>query len=259
MKVGALASNSDRDHPRAEIELRDRLIVALDVPNHEAAYEFVEMLGETVSFYKIGYHLIFSGGLELAKRLIKGGKKVFLDPKMGDIDQSVAKGVMDIALMDIDFVTVHGNAPTIRAAVEGRRKAVDYRGKCPLKILSVSTLVTSFDEQDLPALGYDPKLSVTEIVSRSVASALNAGCDGVIASGKEAAALRKQVGNRLIVTPGIRSNDVPHHEQKRVATPAQAIAGGADYLVMGRQIINGPNPKKEAESVFDEIRSALRD
>jgi orotidine-5'-phosphate decarboxylase len=233
-----------------DLELRDRLIVALDVPNEERALALVEQLGDTVHFYKIGLQLLFAGGLHVAEKLITRGKRVFLDSKICDIDETVKAAVANVAQMGVDFVTVHGNAAAIRAAAEGR-------GKHPLKILSV-TLLTSLDATDMKDLGLAAAHTIPEIVLMRARSALEAGCDGVIASGQEAAAIRKMAGNRvLIVTPGIRSKNIPHHDQKRVSSPYEAISSGADYLVMGRQIIESADPKKMAESVFEEIRAAL--
>jgi orotidine-5'-phosphate decarboxylase len=247
MSASALAVAGVRPDP---IEFRDRLIVALDVPNDRRAFELVEKLGDTVLFYKIGLQLQFAGGLQVAETLIKRGKKIFLDSKICDIDETVKGAVANVADMGVDFVTVHGNGASIRAAVEGR-------GKHPLKILSV-TLLTSLDAHDMKDLGLAAKYTIPDIVLMRAKNALEAGCDGVIASGKEAAEIRKMAGSRLlIVTPGIRSKNVPHHDQKRVATPYEAITAGADYLVMGRQIIESENPKKMVESVFKEIEAAL--
>lgn len=232
------------------IEFRDRLIVALDVPNEHRAFELVDKLGDTVRFYKIGLQLQFAGGLRVADRLISQGKKVFLDSKIYDVSETVKLAVANVAAMGVNFVTVHGSGPAIRAAVEGR-------GARPLKIFSV-TVLTSLNKNDMREMGIAEQYSVNDVVLMRAKNALAAGCDGVIASGMEASEIRKMAGNRLlIVTPGIRSKNVPHHDQKRVTTPYEAIAAGADYLVMGRQITESSDPRKMAESVFDEIRPAL--
>jgi len=251
MRSTALAVAAATSPQRAAIELRDRLIVALDVPNKERALEMVEKLGDTVRFYKIGLQLHFAGGIELAHKLIKKNKKVFLDSKIYDIDQTVKNAVANVAKMGVDFVTVHGNGSAIRAAVEGR-------GDHPLKIFIV-TLLTHLDAHDMKDLGLATKYSLNDIVLMRAKTALEAGCDGVIASGKEAAAIRRMTKSRplLIVAPGIRSRGIPHNEQKRVSTPHDAIAAGADYLVVGRQILDAADPKAMAESIFDEIKAAL--
>ena len=246
MKTSALAAA----RRPAEIALRDRLIVALDVPDEQSAFDLVRQLGEAVSFYKIGLQLQFAGGLQVAARLIDQGKKVFLDAKICDIDETVRKAVANVARMGVDFVTVHGNSAAIRAALEGR-------GKHSLKVLSV-TLLTSLDARDMQDLGLAAEHSIKDIVLMRARSAVAAGCDGVIASGLEAAAIRDMAGERLlIVAPGIRSCGAPCHDQKRVATPRQAITAGADYIVMGRQIIENDNPGKMAEAVFAEIEAAI--
>ncbi len=249
MRSGAVAVADVRQSEA--IELRDRLIVALDVPNQEQALELVEKLGDTVRFYKIGLQLHFAGGLELADKLIKRKKKVFLDSKIYDIDETVKNAVANVARMGVDFVTVHGNGKAIRAAVEGR-------GGHPLKIFIV-TLLTSLDRHDMQDLGLAEKFTLKDIVLMRARSALEAGADGVIASGQEASDIRKMTNGRplLIVAPGIRSKNVPHHDQKRVASPQEAIEGGADYLVVGRQILESRDPKAMAESIFSEIECAL--
>jgi orotidine-5'-phosphate decarboxylase len=233
------------------IEFRDRLIVALDVPSAPEALALVARLGDTVRFYKVGLQLQFAGGLGVAETLINQGKKVFLDSKIYDVGETVRGAVANVANMGVNFVTVHGNGAVIKAAVEGR-------GTRPLKILSV-TLLTSLDASDLEEMGIASRYSVADIVRMRAKSALDAGCDGVIASGQEAADIRKLAGNRLlIVTPGIRSKNMARHDQKRVATPYEAVSAGADYLVMGRQIIESDDPKKMAESVFEEIACGLK-
>jgi orotidine-5'-phosphate decarboxylase len=234
-----------------EVELRDRLIVALDVPTKQSALNLIERLGDSINFYKVGWQLFFAGGIALADELIRSGKKVFLDTKIHEIPEVVQNAVAAMAAMNVSFVTVHGNDAAIRAAIRGR-------GRHSLKILSI-TLLTSLDATDMRDSGLASTYSIEEIVLKRAQSALEAGADGVIASGKEAAQIRKMAGNRLlIVTPGIRSKDIGHHDQKRVTSPAQAIGSGADYLVVGRQIIESSDPKGMAESIFEEIRGAIK-
>ena len=216
------------DNHIESIPLAERLIVALDVPTIDEARAVVQTLGDTVQFYKIGLQLQMAGGLLLAKKFTAAGKKVFLDSKIFDIDETVTGAVERVANMGVNSLTVHGNGPTIRAAMKGR-------GDSNLKILSV-TVLTSLDAHDIRDLGYP--CSVEELVMRRAQSALDAGCDGVIASGKEARQIRDIAGEHLlIVTPGIRSEGVSADDQKRPATPAGAVSAGADYIVVGRQIL----------------------
>ena len=234
--------------PRHVIPARERLIVALDVPNPEDARRRIAALGESVAFYKIGLQLAFAGGMDLAADLAEQGKRVFLDVKLHDIDQTVESAVRNIAGMGLDFLTVHGQGRAIEAAVAGR-------GDSDLKIFAV-TVLTSLGTEDLKAEGVG--LHLPELVVSRARRALAAGCDGVIASGMEATAIRELAGDDLlIVTPGIRSEGVPHNDQKRVTTPRQAIARGADYLVVGRQILKADNPPAMAEQIVGEIEAAL--
>jgi orotidine-5'-phosphate decarboxylase len=248
--MAALTADAKTEMTRASIELEDRLIVALDVPTVENAKRLIEILGGAVNFYKIGLQLHFAGGLDLAKELVQQGKKVFLDAKLLDIDQTVTGAVQNVVKMGVTFLTVHGNGPTIRAAIEGRGKS------SALKILAVTAL-TSLNADDLAELGVS--MSVEQYVMMRVEKALQAGADGVIASGQEARKIRERAGNQLlIVTPGIRSEGVPVDDQKRVATPLQAIGAGADYLVMGREILRAPNPGKKAEEILRQIELGLK-
>ena len=202
-----------------------------------------------VGFYKIGMQLQFNGGIDLARRLVERGKKIFLDSKLLDIDETITGAVANIARMGVSFLTVHGTGATIRAAVRGR-------GGRDLRILAVTAL-TSLDAADLLELGVE--VPVKEYVLRRAQSALNAGCDGVIASGQEAAPIRELAGDRLlIVTPGIRSPGVAHDDQKRVSTPEDAIAAGADYLVVGREITQSPDPISATEKMFAQIDAGLK-
>jgi orotidine-5'-phosphate decarboxylase len=230
------------------IPLADRLIVALDLPTVEAARALAARLGGEVNFYKIGLQLLFAGGLELARELKGQGKKIFLDAKLLDIDQTVASATANIGGLGVDFLTIHALAPTLRAAVEGR-------GSSHLRLLAV-TVLTSQGPEDMVELG--TRFTVEELVLRRARAALAAGCDGVIASGREAGAIRAAAGNEfLIVTPGIRSEGVSIDDQKRAATPAQAIAAGADYLVVGREILRSPDPAATATAILRQIETAL--
>jgi orotidine-5'-phosphate decarboxylase len=226
---------------------RDRMIVALDVPSVSAAAALVERLGDAASFYKIGYQLAFAGGIPLADTLIAAGKQVFLDLKLHDIGNTVEKGVESVARMGATFVTVHAYPQTMKAAVAAR-------GDAGLRILAV-TVLTSYDDADLDAAGY--ALGVSSLVARRAAQAHEIGVDGLVCSAEEAAALRPLVGTSMaLITPGIRPAGSAAGDQKRVMTPARAIAAGADYLVVGRPIIAADDPKAAAEAVVAEITSA---
>ena len=226
---------------------RDRLIVALDVPSIPAASALVERLGDAVSFYKIGYQLAFAGGLPLAETLVGAGKQVFLDLKLHDIGNTVEKGVESVARIGATFVTVHAYPQTMKAAVAAR-------GSAGLRILAV-TVLTSYDDADLGAAGY--ALGVSALVARRAAQAREIGVDGLVSSAEEAAALRSLVGTSMaLVTPGIRPAGAAAGDQKRVMTPARAIAAGADYLVVGRPIVEAADPRAAAEAIVAEITAA---
>ena len=229
------------------LEARDRLIVALDVPSVAAADAMVDRLGDTVAFYKIGYQLAFVGGLPFAETLIRGGKRVFLDLKLHDIGNTVAKGVESVAQLGATFLTVHAYPQTMRAAVEAR-------GDTGLRILAV-TVLTSYDDADLAAAGYD--FTVPELAAERAAQAHDIGVDGLVCSATEAANLRPIVGSSMaLVTPGIRPAGVDTDDQKRVMTPARAIAAGANYLVVGRPILEAPDPNAAAAAILMEIAAA---
>ena len=225
---------------------RDRLIVALDVSSIEEAQALVRRLGPAVSFYKIGYQLAFIGGLPYARSLIHSGKQVFVDLKLHDIGNTVAQGVKSIARLGATFVTVHGYPQTLKAAVAARESG--------LQILAV-TVLTSQNDADLAEAGY--QTTVAELVARRATQARDIGVDGVVCSPEEAARVRAIVGTKLaLVTPGIRPAGAAAGDQKRIATPAAAIAAGADYLVVGRPIIAAPDPKAAAEAIVAEIAAA---
>jgi orotidine-5'-phosphate decarboxylase len=230
------------------IEPRERLIVALDVSSVEAAAAIVARLGATVSFYKIGYQLAYAGGLDYARTLTDSGKRVFLDLKLHDIGHTVGQGVKSVARSGATFLTVHAYPQTMKAAVDAREG--------DLRILAV-TVLTSYDDADLAAAGYD--FTVSELVAERAAQARDIGVDGVVCAAEEAAKLRAVVGSRLaLVTPGIRPAGAEAGDQKRVATPAAAIAAGADYLVVGRPIVAAADPKAAAAAIVAEIDGAAK-
>ena len=227
------------------IEPRDRLIVALDLPSVELADALVTRLGDAVSFYKIGYQLAFAGGLPLAEQLARAGKQVFLDLKLHDIGNTVARGVESVVRLGASFLTVHAYPQTMKAAVEAR-------GSSSLRILAV-TVLTSYDDADLAAAGYD--FTVPELVAERAGQARDIGVDGLVCSAVEVAPLRAAVvgHSMVLVTPGIRPAGADSGDQKRIMTPAAAIAAGADYLVVGRPIVAAADPRAAAEAIVEEI------
>ena len=232
----------------SKIAPRDRLIVALDLPTVAAAEAMIGRLGDSVTFYKIGYQLAYAGGLPLVRQLADAGKKVFVDLKLHDIGNTVARGVESVARLGATFLTVHAYPQTMKAAVEARAGS-------GLKILAV-TVLTSYDDADLHAAGY--RLGVSDLVEARAQQAQVLGVDGLVCSPEEAAALHKIVGHQLVlVTPGIRPAGAAAGDQKRIMTPARAIAAGSDYLVVGRPVIEAPDPKAAAEAIQAEIAQAL--
>lgn len=227
----------------------DRLIVALDVPNAMQGLAMAERLGDSVSFYKIGLGMLTGGGLALANELKQDhGKRIFLDMKLFDIGNTVENAVRGLAQFDLDFLTVHGDPHVVRAAKEGAS------GK-DLKILAV-TILTSLNRDDLDA-SLLKEGDVQDLVVERAAKALEAGADGVIASPQEAALIRAlpQAQDRLIVTPGVRPAGAELGDQKRVATPANAIADGADHVVVGRPIYRADDPRAAAQAILNELSS----
>jgi orotidine-5'-phosphate decarboxylase len=234
--------------PRSKIAPRDRLIVALDLPGADVAEAMVARLGDSVNFYKIGYQLAYAGGLPLVRKLAQSGKKVFLDLKLHDIGNTVARGVESLARLGATFLTVHAYPQTMKAAVEGR-------GMSDLKILAV-TVLTSYDDGDLHVAGY--RLGVSDLVEARAKQAQALGVEGLVCSPEEAARLRAIVGDEVVlVTPGIRPAGVAPGDQKRMMTPGRAIAAGADYLVVGRPVIEADDPEAAAEAIQGEIAQAL--
>jgi orotidine-5'-phosphate decarboxylase len=229
------------------LDPRERLIVALDVASAAQAQALIERLGTSVSFYKIGYQLGFTGGIALAQSLAEAGNQIFLDMKLHDIGNTVARGVESIARLGASFLTVHAYPQTMHAAVEARAGS-------KLRILAV-TVLTSYDDADLAAAGYD--FSVAELVAERAAQARDIGVDGLVCAAEEAAKLRSLIRpSMVLVTPGIRPPGSAAGDQKRVMTPAAAIRAGADYLVVGRPIVNAEDPKAVAEAIVADIATA---
>ena len=228
---------------------RDRLIVALDVPNVEEAKVLIEALGDDVGVYKIGLELLFSGGFDLARELARRGRSVFVDAKLLDIEATVERATAAIARMGVAFLTVHAlDAKTLDAAVRGRARST-------LKLLGV-TVLTNLERDDLKEQGVDRDPQELAIYRAMLAQ--EAGFDGVVASGQEAAALRQALGpGMLIVTPGVRPQGSDTQDQARAATPRSAIEAGADYLVVGRPITRAADPRAAASAIVAEIAAAL--
>jgi len=223
-----------------------RLYVALDLPSIAAARAMVETLGDSVTSYKIGLQLLPLGGAEFGRELAAQGKNIFLDFKLHDIDATVEKATRSIAGISADLLTVHARPDVMRAAAKGK-------GHSRLKILGV-TVLTSLDQAALNDIGY--AMSPEELVMRRVQQALDAGIDGVVASAKEAAKIRKAVPDDFIVlTPGIRMAGDDVGDQKRVATPARAFKDGASHIVIGRPITQAPDPKAAAARILAHIAS----
>jgi orotidine-5'-phosphate decarboxylase len=225
----------------------DRLIVALDVPDVVKGLEIAQQLGDTVSFYKIGLGMLTGGGLALANELkSEHGKRIFLDMKFFDIPATVEAAVRGVARYDLDFLTVHGDPHVVRAARQGAAGS-------GLKILAV-TILTALDRADLDASLIKPG-AMEDIVLERAARAFEAGAHGVIASPHEAAAIRAlpNAAGRLIVTPGVRPAGAAANDQKRIATPAEAIRAGADHIVVGRPIWAAPDPAAAARALLADL------
>src|ERR1700681_2130440 len=232
----------------AKIAPRDRLIVGLDLPSVEAAEAMIARLGDSVTFYKIGYQIAYAGGLPLVRQRADAGKKVFIDLKLHDISNTVARGVESIARLGATFLTVHAYPQTMKAAAEARAGS-------DLKILAV-TVLTSYDDDDLHAAGY--RLGVSDLVEARAQQAQVLGVDGLVCSPEEAADVRKIVGLQMkLVTPGIRPASSAAGDQKRIMTPGRAISAGADYLVVGRPVLEAADPRAAADGIQAEIAQAL--
>ena len=223
---------------------RDRLIVALDLPDVDAARAMVDRLGDAVSFFKIGLELTYGGGLALAERLIGEGKQVFLDLKFHDIPNTVERAAAQVARLGATFLTVHAFPQTMKAAVKGI-------GDSPLQILAV-TVMTSYADADLAEAGY--AMPVADLVARRAEQAKACGIHGLILSPEEVSRVRGLVGPGMeLVTPGIRPAGTALGDQKRVMTPARALAEGADRIVVGRPIVQAADPRAAAEGILAEL------
>ena len=227
----------------------DRLIVALDVPNALQGLQLADTLGDSVSFFKIGLGMLTGGGLALANELKEErGKRIFLDMKLFDIGATVEAAVRGLAQFDLDFLTVHGDPHVVRAAREGAEGST-------LRILAV-TILTSLDRDDLDANQIKGG-TISDLATERAGRAFEAGAHGVISSPQEARLIRAlpEAEGRLIVTPGVRPAGADRGDQKRIATPAEAIADGADHVVVGRPIHRAPDPRAAAEAILAELRS----
>ena len=227
--------------------MRDRLIVGLDVADIRQAEKLVEQLGDTVGFYKIGYQLLFAGGLEFARELKAANKKVFLDMKLLDIDNTIASAVENIVKLGVDMLTVHAYPKAMRAAV----KAAKGSNLCLLGV----TVLTSMDDDDLKAAGYSDDAKT--LVLKRAKDARLAGMGGIVASAAEAQALRNVIGpDMALVTPGIRPKGADKGDQKRVMSPKEAIQAGASHLVVARPIVKADNPLQAAKLILTEMEEA---
>ena len=233
----------------AQIDVRDRLIVALDLPDVAAASAMVARLESQVSFFKVGLSLQLAPGVEaLIQSLLDTGRKLFLDYKYYDIPETLTKAVCQAAQRGVTFLTIHGSSGLIKAAVRGR-------GDSGMKLFTV-TVLTSWDKSDLLEMGYSSH-TVEELVLFRAKMAVEAGCDGVIASGQEAKAIKALSNKLLVITPGIRPDGSSEDDQKRRTTPRDAILAGADYLVIGRPITGAPDPAAAAGKILDEMHKAF--
>ena len=223
---------------------KNPIIIALDVEGAEQAREIVDRLGSSVDFYKVGMELYAGEGMTFVRELLDRGKRVFLDLKLYDIGETVRRAVARIAQSDVTFLTVHGSGAVMRAASEGR-------GASGLQLLGV-TVLTSFDQQDLTDLGYP--CSPADLVALRARNAMAAGLNGVICSPLEVSGVRIIMGKQaILVTPGVRSRSAESGDQKRVATPEEALAAGADYVVVGRQVTRAKDPQAEANRILREL------
>lgn len=228
---------------------RNPVIVALDVESAVEARSLVDRIGTSADFYKVGLELFTVAGMGFVEELIGLGKNVFLDLKLYDIGETVKRTVAQVARTGVRFLTVHSPSAVMRAAIEGR-------GSAPLKLLAV-TVLTSFDQRDVDDMGYSRSLS--NLVEWRVRNAMEAGVDGLVGSPLEARTIRAVAGpSAILVTPGVRSPGAGKGDQKRVATPAEAIRDGADYLVIGRQITRAQDPAAAIRQVLDEVQTVSR-
>ena len=232
----------------SKIVARDRLIFALDVPSVMEAERLLDRLKGQISFVKVGLELYTAAGPEMVKRVIDRGMRVFLDLKFLDIEETVRRATARVAAMGVDLLTVHANRKALNAAAQGREGS-------SLKLLAV-TVLTNFDSHDLREMGI--RRTVQELVTARALLASEVGCDGVVASGEEAAAIRQKVGPRfVIVTPGVRPAGKGVHDHARSTTPTQTIASGADYLVIGRPIRDAVDPTATVAEIVAEMQTAF--
>lgn len=226
------------------------IIIALDVDSCDEARRLVEQIGDGADFYKVGMELYASGGMDFVNELVDRGKRVFLDLKLYDISETVKRATRQIVKSRVTFLTVHGSEAVMRAAAEGR-------GNAPTQLLAV-TVLTSFDQQDLQDLGYQSP--VEELVALRVNKAVASGMDGIVCSPLELPNVRRIGGSKLkLVTPGVRSAGAAVGDQKRVATPAEAIRNGADYLVIGRQVTRASDPREACHRILQEVSAVAAD
>jgi len=221
------------------------IIIALDVPSAEEARRLVSSLGETADFYKVGLELYAAAGMDFVRELKGQGKRVFLDLKLYDIGEQVKRAVATISTSGADFLTIHAVKQVMQAAVAGRGSSLE---------LMAVTVLTSFDEQDVRDDG--SAFTLAELVEKRVGHAIEAGVNGIVCSSLEVARVRAMTGPKMkLVIPGVRSAGKSAADQKRIATPAEAVANGADYLVVGRQVTRAEDPRGELLKILDEIQT----
>ncbi len=224
------------------------LIIALDLESADQARALVHKLGNHAEFYKVGMELYAAAGMEFVRELAGAGKRVFLDLKLYDIGETVKRAVAQVAKADVEFLTLHSSGAVLRAAVEGR-------GTARLKLLAV-TVLTSFGQADVDELGYS--ITVNDLVSHLAGVAAKAGVDGMICSALDLPRVRAVAGaDAILICPGVRSSGASHGDQKRVATPAEALANGANYLVIGRQVTRAADPAAALARINDEIGATV--
>jgi orotidine-5'-phosphate decarboxylase len=224
------------------------IIVALDFEDAQQARTLVSRLGQAIDFYKVGMELYAAAGMPFVRELIGEGKQVFLDLKLYDIGETVKRAVAQVARTEVRFLTVHAINPVMRAALEGR-------GRTSLKLMAV-TVLTSFDQQDVTDMGHH--CSISELVALRARNAVEIGMDGIVCSALDAAAVRRIAGpGAILVTPGVRSSHADKGDQKRIATPAEAIAAGANYIVIGREVTRASDPRERVARITEDTRASL--
>jgi len=224
------------------------IIVALDFENAQQARTLVLRLGQAIDFYKVGMELYAAAGMPFVRELIAEGKQVFLDLKLYDIGETVKRAVAQVARTEVRFLTIHAINPVMRAAIEGR-------GRASLKLMAV-TVLTSFDQQDVTDMGHS--CNISELVALRARNAMEIGIDGIVCSALDAAAVRKIAGpDAILVTPGVRSRNADKGDQKRVATPAEALAAGANYIVIGREVTRANDPADQIARILEDTKPSL--